>query len=517
MVPDATSPVLADPTGAAARLRDAAAAAGSAVIPESLAVSADGAWAMLRTPGDRRLAVLPARGQSSVLDAFEGSRGEIGGAPLLIAPLTAANAASLRRCLPWLAPTPLPPGTSAGFGDRLGLATPGQVRALRAVGGTIRPVFAQQSIREMTRTGRSPQAVVDDATWGSFEAGWTGGQGADADHLKTAADISACAAAGFTMFTIDPGEHVDPRADARAPGEIRAAWDALPWDRLEDDAASMRARYAGRAFDIEGREVRFDDGALMTAAVKYGRAIVHVTAMYRHLVSLKDGAPFDFEVSVDETDTPTAPAEHVFVASELRRLGVRWASLAPRFVGRFEKGVDYIGDLAAFDADFGVHAAIARAFGGYKISLHSGSDKFAIYGIAAAQTRGLLHLKTAGTSYLEALRAAADTAPALLRAIYEFARERYDHDRASYHVSASVAAAPDPARLADGELPALLEDFHARQILHVTFGSVLTASHPDGSRVFADDLRAMLQAHPETYAGCLERHFVRHLRPFTGR
>jgi hypothetical protein len=369
----------------------------------------------------------------------------------------------------------------------------------------------------MTRTGRSPQAIIDDATWGSFEAGWTGGQGADADHLKTAADISACAAAGFTMFTIDPGEHVDPQADARAPGEIRAAWDALPWDRLEDNAASMRARYAGRAFDIEGREVRFDDGALMTAAVKYGRAIAHVTAMYRHLVSVKDGAPFDLEVSVDETDTPTAPAEHVFVATELRRLGVRWASLAPRFVGRFEKGVDYIGDLAAFDADFGVHAAIARALGGYKISLHSGSDKFAIYGIAAAQTRGLLHLKTAGTSYLEALRAAADRAPALLRAIYLFARERYDDDRASYHVSASVAAAPDPATLADGDLPALLEDFHARQILHVTFGSVLTASHPDGSRVFADDLRAMLQAHPETYAGCLERHFVRHLRPFTGR
>ena len=86
---------------------------------------------------------------------------------------------------------------------------------------------------------------------------------------------------------------------------------------------------------------------------------------------------------MDETDTPTTHAEHIFVASELRRLGVRWASLAPRFVGRFEKGVDYIGDLAAFDADMRVHAAIARAFGPYKISLHSGSDKFSIYEIAA--------------------------------------------------------------------------------------------------------------------------------------
>jgi hypothetical protein len=164
-----------------------------------------------------------------------------------------------------------------------------------------------------------------------------------------------------------------------------------------------------------------------------------------------------------------------------------------------------------------VHAAIARVLGPYKISLHSGSDKFSIYDIAAQHTRGLIHLKTAGTSYLEALRAVARSAPRLFRAIYVFARERYDQDRASYHVSATVAGAPEPARVSDAELPDLLEDFHAREILHVTFGSVLTASHADGSRVFADDLRSMLQAHPEVYQECLERHFVRHLRPFAGR
>ena len=514
---DTTPSAPRESPGLDARLRQGVAAAGFTLVPGSLTASADGAWGMVRTPSGRRLAAVPAPGRDAVLGAFDGARSEAGGSALLLAPLTAANAAALRRHLPWLAPAPLPMSTSAGFGDRLGLATPGHVRALRAAGGSIAPVFAQQSIREMTRTGRSPQAIVDDATWGSFEAGWTAGQGADADHLKTAADITACAAAGFTMFTIDPGEHVDPQAGSRTPDEVRAAWDALPWDRLETSAADTRARYAGRAFDVEGRDVRFDDDALVTAAVKYGRAIAHVAAMYRHLVAVKRGEPFDLEVSVDETDAPTAPAEHVFVASELQRLGVRWASLAPRFVGRFEKGVDYIGDLAAFEADFSVHAAIARAFGGYKISLHSGSDKFAIYGIAAEATRGLLHLKTAGTSYLEALRAAAAIAPAFFRAVYVFARERYEQDRASYHVSATVAAAPDPAALTDGDLPALLEDFHARQILHVTFGSVLTARHADGSPVFADDLRALLQAHPEDYAGCLERHFVRHLRPFAGR
>jgi hypothetical protein len=107
------------------------------------------------------------------------------------------------------------------MGDRLGLATPGHVRAVRATGSSIAPIFAQQSIREMARTGRTPQQVMDDATWGAFLEGWTGGVGADADHLKTPADIDACLAAGFTFYTIDPGAHVDNRAD-RGPRTLRA-------------------------------------------------------------------------------------------------------------------------------------------------------------------------------------------------------------------------------------------------------------------------------------------------------
>jgi hypothetical protein len=337
------------------------------------------------------------------------------------------------------------------------------------------------------------------------------------DVCVVGAGITGCAAAGFTMFTIDPGEHVDLHADTSGPAELRAAWEALPWDRLEDSAASMRARLAGRTFDVEGHHASLDEGALMKAAVKYGGAIAHVTAMYRHLCGVMGGRPFDLEVSVDETDTPTTPAEHVFVVLELRRLGVRWASLAPRFVGRFEKGVDYLGDTAAFDADIRVHAAIARALGPYKLSLHSGSDKFSIYDIAARHTKGLIHVKTAGTSYLEALRAVALVSPALFRSLYVFSRAQYERDRASYHVSASVAGAPDPAGMADADLPALLEDFHARQILHVTFGSVLTARAGDGRLAFAGDLRSALLANPEIYETCLERHFVRHLRPFAGR
>jgi hypothetical protein len=85
------------------------------------------------------------------------------------------------------------------------------------------------------------------------------------------------------------------------------------------------------------------------------------------------------------------------MTARLRQLGVRWVSLAPRYNGRFEKGVDYLGDVPPFEKDLAIHAAIAREFGPYKLSLHSGSDKFSIYPAAMRQTRGLVHLKTAGT------------------------------------------------------------------------------------------------------------------------
>ena len=115
--------------------------------------------------------------------------------------------------------------------------------------------------------------------------------------------------------------------------------------------------------------MHFDRTRLYRAAGKYGRALVHVARMYDALQRRLD--KFEVEVSVDETDTPTSPLEHWFIASELRRLGVRWVSLAPRYVGRFEKGVDYIGNLTDFRRDMAIHAAITRALGPYKLRLHS--------------------------------------------------------------------------------------------------------------------------------------------------
>jgi hypothetical protein len=458
----------------------------------------------------QRLAVLAPSG-SRVLSGFEGESSVAGGSRLVLGPLNATNLNALRDLLPWLRPRPLGTRTSAGFGDRLGLATPGHVRALRAAGGGLAPIFAQQSIREMERTGRSPQEVLDDATWGVFAEGWQEGFGADADHLKTAEDIDACVAAGYSFFTFDPGEYVDDGAEAAGASALRAALEDVPWQDLEDLPADMMRRYLDSAFEADGHKVRFDDVSLARAAVKYGAAVAHVARLYRHLRLAMGERAFEVEVSVDETERPTTHAQHVYISMELRRLGVRWMSLAPRYVGRFEKGVDYMGDVAGFEEDLEVHAAIARTVspaGPYKLSLHSGSDKFSIYPAFVRQTRGLAHLKTAGTSYLEALRTVAAIDPGLFREIYDYSRGRYEEDRASYHVSASLERAVQPEDVPDEELPALVEQFDAREILHVTFGSVLKEAR------FRDRLLGLLRDHPEHYAAGLEKHFLRHLEPF---
>jgi hypothetical protein len=456
------------------------------------------AMARPRAGGAKRLCVF---GDDA---GFQGKREAANG--VLVCALSPANAAALRSRVQWLRPVPLGLQTSAGFGDRLGVATPGHVRATREAG--VAPVFAQQSVRENERTGRSAQEVLDDAMWGVFQEGWREPWGADADHLKTPASLAAFVSAGYTLYTIDPGDHVDNEANRVAGQDVEAKVADLPWETLDDAPSGMEQRYLNRQFDLGDGAISLDSETLWRAAAKYGRAVAHTVAMYRCLVSELDDSAFELEISVDETDSPTSPEEHIFIATELQRLGVRWVSLAPRFIGRFEKGVDYIGDLGAFAAEFGRHAAVAEGLGPYKLSVHSGSDKFSIYPIVARYTRGLSHLKTAGTSYLEALRAAAVLEPALFRSIVEMARDRYEIDRATYHVSARPSKLPDLGTLRDAALPELLDQFDARQMLHVTFGSSLQA--------FGDRLLKALRRDEEVYYALLMSHFERHLASFAG-
>jgi hypothetical protein len=510
---------LAPPLSRPKRLTDLlSAATDMAVYPQSLTGLDQVIYFVARSPYSKHLGLAyNAAHPPPGVEDFEGTveTRDLEGVrvALKLCPCSHANAVAIRRRLPFTAPQCLGLAPSFGLGDRLGLATPGHIAAVRGSG--LRPVFAQQSIREMSRTGRSPEQVLDDATWGVLQQGFRDGFGADADHLKTAGDVDACVAAGFTLFTIDPGALVDSSADMASAGEVAEKFRRLPWDTLESSPTDCRVAYLCRSLPAWGDE-RGDltEEQLLRAAVKYGAAIAHAARLYRHLAARKGAEPFEFEISVDETATPTSAFEHYFVAGELSRLGVRWVSLAPRFVGEFEKGVDFKGDLAAFERSFAQHAAIARALGPYKLSIHSGSDKFAIYPIAARLAGGLIHVKTAGTSYVEALHAIAMVDSELLREILDFAREHYEADRASYSVSADLARVPRAAALKKTQIPHLFEDPDARQVFHVTYGSVLGARNADGSYRFRERLLNALHDHEELYARFLERHLGRHIAPF---
>jgi hypothetical protein len=457
-------------------------------------------WLERSSDGGKRL-IAVADDQSRFRD-FKGATEQVDDRVRLVAESTPDNALALRAALPWLTPTCFGLQTSAGFGDRLGLATPGHVRALKEVDAAINPVFAQQSIREMGRCHRTPRNVLDDATWGAFQAGWTKPVGGDADHLEQPEDIDDTTAAGFVFYTLDPKAEVDPEAEHADPEMIKQKIEALDWASLNSDLGTFRKSYVGRHIDLEQQAIELDEESVLRAMAKYGPGIVHAMAMYRRL--MEKGIDCEVEFAVDETDYPTKPAEHVVVVSELRRLGMDFVSFAPRFVGRFEKGVEYIGDIDELQRDFEIHAEIARALGPYKLSLHSGSDKYSTYPLIAEATKGVVHLKTAGTSWAEALRVIANNDPDLMREILALALDSFEANRKSYHLSCDPARIPtDPT---DDEVAELMDRVDSRQVLHVGYGAILEEFRPRLYRVWND--------HEEEHYKIIADHFVKHLAPF---
>lgn len=406
-------------------------------------------------------------------------------------------------------PEPIGLKRSFGFGDRLGLATPGHIDAVR--GSSFTPIFAQQSIRELARTEREPGAVMSAAQDAVQAEGWDSAWGADADHLQTRDEVERMAGAGFCFFTIDPSAHVNNTADSLGAAGLELAYDdAVTKDGMNRDEALDI--YLGKTYDIgPDVAVTFEvEHELKRAVVKYGPALVHTARMAEWIGIACAGRTSEIEMSVDETLTPTTPLEHLFIGLELKRMGVAPVSVALRFVGDFEKGIDYKGDLSTFEAHYKQHVAIARTCGPYKLSIHSGSDKFSIYPIAGRLSGEHLHVKTAGTSYLEALRVVCRTDVSLFREIAEFCRARYGKDKATYHVSATLSDVPE--RIEDGDLePWYLDNDAGRQILHVTFGSVLVGGTRPSGASFKSAILENLAANTALYREVLHEHLGKHL------
>ena len=482
----------------AGRMKNPAASLPEGIYPASVHKLGGAVVAMARDDKDKKLLAV-ADCAAHLPEGFAGEKIELADRSCgLVAPLDAVNAAALRRHFPWCAPKSLRlERTTIGCGDRLGLATTGQLRA--AVKYRLSPVLAQQSMRELTMTKRTFRSVVDDAVFMVFAADYRDGYGADGDHLKNLADIDVALDAGMPMITLDLSEVMNAAAGDWSDAEVETAFDAL----AEEERRQVAEDYFDRDFVIGDGKVSISAAVARRCAVMYDRALDFAVEVYEHLRQRR-GDEFDLEISIDETTSPTLPSHHLYIARELKRRGVIVSSLAPRFIGEFQKAVDYIGDLAEFDRQFKVHAQIAKAYGNYKISVHSGSDKFAVYPTVGRETDGFLHLKTAGTSWLVAVLVIARHDPALYREMHRFAEEHFNDMLKLYHITADLSRIPKLDTLRDDELPALVESHpDARQLMHITYGPILTG--PLRDRFFA----AMHRFEKE-YDAALEAHFDKH-------
>lgn len=477
--------------------------AGVEIYPSSVRSLEDQSFVAARIDGrDSILVSSPKR----FPDRFPAPVEEVEGRYLQIVSLDRQSVPVLWELFPFTAPRVLRsvPATF-GTGDRLALGNVGHVRAF--VGSPARPVLAQQSVRELMQTGRTFAEVVAFAAYAVFREGYTDGFGADGDHLKRHEEIVSSLDAGATMITLDVSESLVPEAARWSDADVEHAFGKLPTEIRE----AFSGTYAGRSFQLKrngyggGRSILISPESARRCAVMYGRGIRQAVEMIEGLRTHSSLQPH-VEVSVDETSVPTDPAHHYMIIRELRRQDSSPDSLAPRFVGEFQKGIDYRGDPTAFRTQLEEHQAIVDTLGGYKLSIHSGSDKFAVYPAIAEVTRGRLHVKTSGTSWLEAVRTLAEHDPELYRSMHGAAFEALEEMQRLYHITPDLAAIPALESLEDAELPQLMENPNARQLLHVAYGKLLNEP------AIGPAIRRSLLAHADEYAGRVEAHLRRHLR-----
>jgi len=435
-----------------------------------------------------------------------------GTSTLKICDLSPENTDCLMDLFPYTKPTPLRNyPITIGTGDRLGVATPGHIRAIEKF--QVRPVLAQQSVRENKQTGRNFVDVIRDAAWAVFQENYQGGYGADGDHLKSLEEVKNALDAGVSMVTLDLSEKLNIEASDYPKEVIDRKFEE---EIDQGDAQVLCHIFLNKEFPFQiahgGFSIQFDEESLKRNVLFFHKAIDFTEQVYNLILSRSGGqSHIDFEISVDETPFPTSAENHLFFIIELNYRGVHIDSLAPRFVGDFQKGVDYRGDLRDFREQLYEHAIIAQDFGNYKISIHSGSDKFSVFPDLGELARGGLHLKTAGTSWLEAMRLVALVNPSLYREMHQFALSIFKEASKLYHVTADLDKIPKLEVLQDQEFPSLLEQDDSRQLLHISYGYLLNAKGENGKNLFKDRFYQTLTQYEEDYWSFLENHIEKHL------
>ena len=401
-----------------------------------------------------------------------------------------------------------------GVGDRFAHQAAAQLQAcvkLAEQGINVIPVW-NKSNREHSFIGSEPQSVYDAAEAAVAALGWDKGWHVDADHINmdTVDKYLGCS----DFFTIDVADFIGqtPEGDAVA-GFV---------EKHPELIGSVTIEGIDAPFDISREYVE-------EVAGKYLRAVAEAGTIYRHIESNKDD--FIAEVSMDETDAPQTPPELLIILAALADEGVQLQTIAPKFTGRFNKGVDYVGDLPQFEKEFNDDlAVIAHAIAKYglpanlKLSLHSGSDKFSIYpiiGDAIRRTGAGVHVKTAGTTWLEELIGLAEAGGdglGLAKEIYANALENVDAMCEPYAsvIDIDSAKLPTADEVADWggdqyanalrhvqEHPEFNQ--HFRQLLHIAF----KLAAKEGAR-YTDLLKANAEVVGKNVTENLyDRHFKR--------
>jgi tagaturonate epimerase len=369
---------------------------------------------------------------------------------------------------------------SLGVGDRFAQQAGAQLRAclLAAEHGVeVVPVW-NKSNREHLIVGSAPASVHAAATTAVKELAWPNGWHVDADHIRLETVDRFVPYSDF--YTIDVADSIGKLAAAPAVQGFVSAHPELI-GRLEIPG-------------IEGG-VQVSRADVERVANKFLFAIQEAGAIYRHIAKQKGEGRFITEVSMDETDTPQTPIELLIILVALAGEKIPLQTIAPKFTGRFNKGVDYVGNRAQFEKEFNDDLAVIRyAVGKYglpknlKLSVHSGSDKFSIYGAihqAIQRHDAGLHLKTAGTTWLEELIGLAEAdgdGLALARQIYVDAIDHVEELCAPYAAVIDIDRARLPsaavvAKWNSAQFVAALRhdpkcaDFnpHLRQLLHVGY------------------------------------------------
>jgi hypothetical protein len=372
------------------------------------------------------------------------------------------------------------PRYSFGVGDRFAHQASAQLAAfeqLAAAGVVVAPVW-NKSNREHSFIGSEPAGVRAAAAAAVAGRKWPHPWFVDADHIRLDTVDRFLDSSDF--FTIDVADSIGRPASA-------------------GDVAAFVARHpelVGRV-DVPGCEGPLVLSADGVGAIARGflEACREAGGIYRHIAARRAGRPFVTEVSMDETDRPQTPPELLVILALLADEGVPLETIAPKFTGRFNKGVDYVGDVSRFEREFADDVAVlafaARRYGlpeGLKLSVHSGSDKFSLYPVirrVLAATGAGVHVKTAGTTWLEELIGLAEAGGEgleLAQEIYAYAVAHVDELCGPYATvididRARLPTAAEVAGWSGGRLAAAIRhvpghpDFnpHVRQLLHVSF------------------------------------------------